>query len=159
MNNAAYFSHAEFARWEWMSENGTLEGMLKAKAAFLVAGATIRYRRDIRPLFRTFRVESYLAQVDERDLWINHTFHHAEKGDGRARTQVLVRGAVVQGKKGLINPMEFFNEYGGIPMDVLDRLKVGEGETTALDHENVAKYKTLDDSMKAAAAEDDKTRD
>jgi acyl-CoA thioesterase FadM len=69
LNNAAYLSHAEYARWEFVAENGLVQTMFKHNTHFLVAGLAIRYRREVRPLFRKFEVQTYFAGINERHIY------------------------------------------------------------------------------------------
>jgi acyl-CoA thioesterase FadM len=70
MNNAAYLTHAEFARWEMSATNGLLKNMYNAETNFLVASTAVRYRRELRPVFRKFHVETYVGALDERNIWM-----------------------------------------------------------------------------------------
>ena len=70
MNNAAFLSHAEYARWEMTAANGILPAMYNTSTDYMVSSASVRYRAQIRPLFRKFEVQSQVAGVDEKHIWM-----------------------------------------------------------------------------------------
>jgi acyl-CoA thioesterase FadM len=138
MNNAAYLSHAELARWELLSYNGLLFKMLEQKTTLIVASTTVRYRREIRPLYCKFQVESFFAGWDQRTLWAIHNFRVREGGgDGRIRAQVLVPCVLVQKAGKVIDPRIFLKE-AGLDAATIDELSlvprdgVDEGEDKGL---------------------------
>jgi len=153
MNNAAYLQHAELARWELTAENGLLQGMVKAGAAYMVTGAVVRYRREIKPLFRKFEVESYLSGIDDHDMWIHQNFRHAEAGDHKIRGQVLIKGVVFRGRQRL-NPREFLKNECGLDADLLDSITVSSESTQEFERE-ILHYKELELSLQQNAAKDD----
>jgi acyl-CoA thioesterase FadM len=61
LNNAAYFYHAEYARWAMSTENGWIQAMMKSNSHFIVTAQSCRYRTEIRPVFRKFEVESVVV--------------------------------------------------------------------------------------------------
>lgn len=70
MNNASSLTHAEYARWEMTAANGALEAMYKTNTHFMVASSAIRFRRQVRPIFRKFEVQSVLGGIDNRHFWM-----------------------------------------------------------------------------------------
>ena len=70
LNNAAYFNHAEYARWEMSATNGWLEAMMKNNAHYFLTSASCRYRAEIRPVFRKFEIQSIVAGMDDKNLWV-----------------------------------------------------------------------------------------
>lgn len=70
LNNAAYFSHAEYARWEMSAVNGWLPAMMKNNAHYYLTSASCRYRAEIRPLFRKFEIQTVVAGMDDKNLWM-----------------------------------------------------------------------------------------
>jgi len=156
MNNAAYLQHAELARWEWTAECGLLQGMVKAKSAYIVTGAAVRYRREVKPLFRKFEVHSRLLAIDDKDLWIYQTFRHAMKDDYKIRGQVLIKGAVIRGRERL-DPREFLKNDCGLDADLLDIITDdGSGEKFG---EEIMYYKQMETSLQRSASGDDKIVD
>jgi acyl-CoA thioesterase FadM len=70
MNNAAFLSHAEYARWEMTTANGLLTSMYKTKTNYMVSSVSCRYRAELRPLFRKFEVQSMVSGMDEKHIWM-----------------------------------------------------------------------------------------
>ena len=70
MNNAAFLNHAEYARWELTATSGMLQHMYKTNTHYFVAANAIRYRRELRPLFRRFEVQTHVAGLDDRNIWM-----------------------------------------------------------------------------------------
>jgi acyl-CoA thioesterase FadM len=70
MNNASSLTHAEYARWEMTATNGALQTMYNTNTHFMVASTAIRFRRQVRPIFRTFQVQTTLGGIDERNFWM-----------------------------------------------------------------------------------------
>lgn len=157
MNNAAYLTHAEFARWEWIAVNGNLFTMIQKQFNFVVASTAIRYRREVRPVFRRFQVETYLAGLDERNIWIMHNFRYPTEDRDRVRAQMIVQGVAIQGRS-VIDPKTLFQEFLGMDEDIvreltLPRIEHDDIDATLLDM--MEKYNALEKSMRAAASKDD----
>lgn len=160
MNNAAYLSHAEFARWEMMSCNGLLSHFFKSKMHFIVASTAVRYRQEIRPLFGSFVVESFVAAMDERSVWIFQNF--VTPKDGRLRTQVIVQGVLVAAsgpKKGVTKPADVFTESMGVDKDVVASLCVPLSSENDTDqdvfhniNEVIGNYSKLETSVRELAS-------
>lgn len=151
-----YLVHAELARWELTAYNGLLSTMYKHNVHFFVAGSCIRYRREIRPLFRKFQIDSYVAGLDERNIWISHKFRYPVPGQDRVRAQILVQGVAVKDKK-VLDPRTFFKEQVGVDADIVDRLTLPNvGEATM--EEMLERYVGLEEAMKKDANLDDQSR-
>ena len=134
MNNASYFVHAELARWQMSAENGSLDNMLNQRIAFIVTGQAIRYRREIGPLFKSFQINTFVSGIDDRNLWLYHTFHNpGTDGDnggeqGPALAQILVQSVVTQNGK-VMKPSKYLADVYGADESVIDRLaKMHEDE-------------------------------
>lgn len=132
MNNAAYFVHAELARWQMSAENGSLDNMIHQKIAFIVTGNAIRYRREIGPLFKAFQINTFVSGIDDRNIWLYHSFHYPEAGvkekQGPALAQILVQSVVLQKGK-VMPPSKYLAEVYGADESVIDRLaKMHEDE-------------------------------
>lgn len=153
LNNASYLSHAELARWEMIAYNGVLEDMIRNKVNFLVAGSTVRYRREIRPLFRQFQIDTSVAGLDERNIWMTHNFRYPIPGRSRIRAQIIVRGVAVQGRQ-IIDPRAFFRDMAGIDKDVVERVTMPH--VSLIEVEKLLEhYVALEDSLRDVAAKDD----
>jgi acyl-CoA thioesterase FadM len=70
MNNAAFLSHAEYARWEMTAANGLVQAMYKTNTHYMVSSVSCRYRAEVRPLFRKFEVQSMVGGMDEKNIWM-----------------------------------------------------------------------------------------
>ena len=137
MNNAAYLTHAELARWQMSAENGSLDNMINQKIAFIVTGQAIRYRREIGPLFKAFQISTFVSGIDDRNLWLYHTFHYPEAGNGSDSgknkqgpplAQILLQSVVTQKGK-VMKPSKYLADVYGANEDVIDKLtKMHEDE-------------------------------
>ena len=137
MNNAAYLTHAELARWQMSAENGSLDNMLNQKIAFIVTGQAIRYRREIGPLFKAFRISTFVSGIDDRNLWLYHTFHNPEAGSGSGGgknklgpplAQILLQSVVTKNGK-VMRPSKYLADVYGANEDTIDKLtKMHEDE-------------------------------
>ena len=159
LNNAAYLAHAEMARWEMTAQNGILGIMARDGANFLVASTAVRFRREIRPLFRKFQIDSSLVAMDERYLWMVQNFRYPIEGRNRVRAQVVVQGVVTRWKqKGVVNPQEFFRDTCGFDSDLVDSLSYPRLANETTSH-LLDSYSSLDKSYREAAAWDDNTHE
>jgi acyl-CoA thioesterase FadM len=154
LNNAAYLSHAELARWEMTSHNGLLAAMMKNNIAFLVAGSAVRYRREIRPIFCRFQIETTVAGLDNNNnIWIMQNFRYPIKGQDRILAQVLIRGMAVQGRT-VINPRHLFVDLCEMDETVVDKLIMPNVSDDAIES-LLEKYADLEDQFRQVAALDD----
>mmetsp|Transcript_10202 Transcript_10202/g.28009 ORF Transcript_10202/g.28009 Transcript_10202/m.28009 type:complete len:213 (-) Transcript_10202:175-813(-) len=157
MNHAAFLSHAEYARWELMSENGLLKTALERDTHLVVSAAAIRYRQELRPLFRKFVVESYVGALDERNLWIFQNFRYPEEANNRIRGQVLLQGVAVKDRE-VIDPRELLKDHG-YDADFIDSIAQGSPtETPASVGQMRSAFEKLDEAFRQSATEDDLTK-
>jgi acyl-CoA thioesterase FadM len=157
LNNAAYLSHAELARWEMTSHNGLLAAMMKNNIAFLVAGSAVRYRREIRPIFCRFQIETTVAGLDDNNnIWIMQNFRYPTPGQDRILAQVLIRGMAVQGRT-VINPRHLFVDLCEMDETVVDKLIMPNVSDEAI-QSLLEKYADLEDQFREVAALDDEKR-
>jgi acyl-CoA thioesterase FadM len=156
LNNAAYLNHAELARWEMTAYNGLLGSMARGGYHFLVAGTAIRYRAEIRPIFRQFQIDSTVAGIDEhKNIWITHNFRYPIAGDNRVRAQLVVRGVALKGRTSL-DPREIFKEIPGVDEEIVDGLMMPLAEETEIE-ELLNRYVALEHSFREVAGIDDET--
>lgn len=101
LNNAAYLRLAEDARWAWTARTPLLKRALADRWLFLVGGADVLYRREIR-LMSPFEIVSRVIGADERWLYFSQEF---VLPDGRVACRVLVR-AMVRASRGSVSPEE-----------------------------------------------------
>jgi acyl-CoA thioesterase FadM len=172
---AAYLSIAEYARWNLTAQNGMLSAMYRHNIHFYVVGTTIRYRREIRPLFRKFQVDTTVCGIQGRTMYMSHKFRLPAKGDhpeSRVMAQMIVQGVAVQGGGGgknvVVDFADFLKNKAGFDADVIDRVML-PAATTARDNDDgnsigssgdlpeiIQRYLALEDAMKNDAAEDDR---
>lgn len=159
MNNAAYLSHAEYARWELCAYNGLLHSMYHHGVNFMVSGTAIRFRKEVKPILRKFEVHSFVAHVDERHLWIYHAFRYPPGGNdpGRVRAHAVCQGLAVQGRT-VLDPRMYLKDMVGIDADAIDAISSG-GSNEANDQdifgELIDRYSSMEEVFKAAATKDD----
>jgi acyl-CoA thioesterase FadM len=160
---AAYLTHAELARWELTSYNGMLQTMLRNKVHFLVVGTTIRYRKEIRPIFGKFRIETYMCGLDERNFYMMHQFR-TNHDNSRIMAQMIVQGVAVQNGRNVINPAQLLKNDIGFDSNLIDNIILSNMNLTSstTNDENkvivelLERYSALEDSMKKVTASDDK---
>lgn len=155
LNNAAYLNHAELARWEMTAYNGLLNVMMRNNIAFLVAGTSIRYRREIRPLFREFSIDTSVAGIDaDKNIWVIHDFRYPIEGNNRIRAQMVVRAVVKQGRGEVLDPVVFLKDIAGIDGDVVDAITMPIANVNKLE-ELLECHRALEDRFRDVAAADD----
>lgn len=106
LNNGRILTLLELGRWELAVESGLLQEMRRRRAAFAVAGVSVRYRRRV-PLFTRYRVETRPLGWDERFLYIDQSMWMGDV----AANQMLLRAAIV-GPEGTIPPGEIASALG-----------------------------------------------
>jgi acyl-CoA thioesterase FadM len=159
---AAYLTHGELARWELTSYNGMLQCMLQHQVHFLVVGTSIRYRKELRPLFGKFQIDTTVCGLDERNLWILHKFRTInEKKESRMLAQLIVQGVAVEKGRTIMNPVAFLKDKVGFDSDLIDSIIFPHKNQEASNESEImeelfSRYSALEESMKRAAAQDDK---
>eukprot|EP00977_Amphora_coffeiformis_P020479 scaffold8300_cov171-Amphora_coffeaeformis.AAC.4 len=133
--------------------------MLRDKVNFLVGGNTVRYRREVRPLWRKFEIHSHVAHLDERHFWIYHAFRYPSDGKdpGRIRAQVLCQGLAVQNGQ-VLDPRKYLVDKIGFDADRVEALG-GSGPEHPSDtmEELMEKFMAMEKVLKKAATEDDES--
>ena len=142
MNNAAYFTHCELARWQLIAEVGALTVMQRERLIFLVGSTVTRFRREVQP-FQPFEVHTQMLGWDERSMVYEHNIKLS--ADSPPLSQTLCR-AVIKSKGKLVSPEDFFAAMGLPPELVESRRGTMEG------NETVAAFAALDAAQKASAA-------
>lgn len=156
MNNASYLTQAEYARWEWTAENGTLHTLYKNGMHFVVTNAAIRFRKEISVRERAFEIHTNLLAIDDRHLWMEHTFRSPtiQNKKGRIMAQVGVQAVAVQNRKVVI-PSALLEKIG-VPSDDIDSLKWKDDDSDDKDEMTFLKqFQNLDDAFRKEAAVDD----
>jgi len=134
--------------------------MYEHNVLFLVGGTTVRFRREIRPIFTKFQIETSVFGLDARTMWISHKFRSPATAkspeSSRIMAQIIIQGVALKGRE-IIDPATFLKECAGMDAGLIDNLVLpstkheGLGVTEGI----VEKYMALDDSLKKAAAKDD----
>jgi hypothetical protein len=140
-----------------------LQTMLKQDIHFLVVGTTIRYRKEIRPLFGKFQIDTTVCGMDDRNLFLMHQFRTVSSQDEESRimAQMIVQGVAVQKGRTVMNPATLFKDVIGFDSNLIDSITLSnmkiasnsESETTV---ELLDKYSAFEGAMKKATAEDDR---
>ena len=154
LNNAAYLNHAELARWEMTAYNGLLGTLAKNRGDFMVAGTSVRFRREVRPLFRKFQVDTTLAGLDDdNNIWATQNFRYPGDTNNRVRAQIVVRAVVVQNRQ-VLDPRLVLHGYAGIDKDLVDSLCLTKMSDEKLE-ELFERYAAMEESFRDVAAADD----
>ena len=150
-----------------------LQTMLKQQVHFLVVGTTIRYRKEIRPVFGRFQIDTTMCGLDERNLYMMHQFRtitpsssSSTKKESRIMAQMVVQGVAVQNGRTVINPATFMKDTIGFDSNLIDHIMVSKMNSSGNSDDNnnnnsiivelLDRYAALEESMKKATAEDDK---
>ena len=100
INNAAFLVHFEMARWELGAQNGFIDWSVQQRAALIIGGASLRFRKEIPP-FKAFEVHSKFAAFDERWFYVSQTMQPRGGGKVRAGIAARIRGDL---RPGVGNP-------------------------------------------------------
>ncbi|MEL7026266.1 MAG: acyl-CoA thioesterase, partial [Pseudomonadota bacterium] len=106
LNNGRILTLFELGRWGLAIEIGLLQQMRKRRAAFAVAGVSVRYRHRI-PLWTRYRIETRPLGWDERFIYMDQTMW---VGD-RPANQLLLRSAIVT-RQGTVPPADLAKDLG-----------------------------------------------
>ncbi|MBP2303481.1 thioesterase family protein [Azospirillum picis] len=106
MTNARYFSVMDLGRTDLMIRAGLGPVILNKRWQPVLGGATVRYRRPLRP-FQRFTLVSRVLCWDEKYIFIEHRM---ESRKGLAALAV-VQGAFV-GRSGVVPPAEVLAAIG-----------------------------------------------
>ena len=107
MNNAAYASHFEYARWEMGAASGLMTKLAKRGGAFIVASMALRFRKELRPM-QPFEITSSVVACDERQMWIKQLVREpGADSDARPHAGSLCRAVLRKGRDTL-SPIEIF---------------------------------------------------
>ena len=142
MNNAAYFSHCELARWQIIAEVGLIDWVRRNRIVFLVGNTVTRFRKEVPPL-TPFEVHTQILGWDDKALVFEHKFKL--NADSPPLSSTLCRALLKSGKR-VVGPEEMFHAMGMPPELVEARRKEVAGDETW------AAYAALDAAQKARAA-------
>jgi acyl-CoA thioesterase FadM len=156
LNNAAYLSNAELARWELTAYNGLMKSMLHDKVSFLVTSSVIRYRREIRPIFRKFQIDSAVVGLTDKHILFSQNFRYPRPADDRVKAQILLKGAAVKGRT-ILDPRVYFKEIG-YDTELIDSLSMPHDNESDRMDDMFTHYDALEEALRYAADDDDKDR-
>jgi acyl-CoA thioesterase FadM len=157
LNNAAYLSHAELARWELTAYNGLMSHMFHDKVNYLVSSSAIRYRREIRPIFRKFQIDTFVSGLSEKHIWFSQNFRYPIEGCNRVRAQMVLKGVAVQNRK-ILDPRVYFKTLG-YDSDLVDQLSIPNADEADLTDKMFEQFEAFEESLRKVAAVDDKTHE
>lgn len=134
----------------------------------MVGSTIVRFRKEIRPVYTKFVIESYICSVNERSLYIIHNFRNDTNATTATTTgnpsrivaQVIAEGITVQNRK-VINPTEFLIDQCQIDVDSIAPLQMkmtddnNETNSNSFEHDMLQQYISLDQSMRNVASADD----
>ena len=109
MTNGRYFTVADVGRMDYVLRTGSLKVALQHRAKPIVADATARFRRELKPLQR-FELHTRLLGWDDKWTFMEHRF----VCDGRVAGVVVMRGVFVA-KSGPVPPGVFSQALGVNP--------------------------------------------
>jgi acyl-CoA thioesterase FadM len=157
LNNAAYLSHAELARWELTAYNGLMSHMYHDKVVYLVSSSAIRYRREVRPIFRKFQIDTFVSGLSEKHIWFSQNFRYPIPGHNRVRAQMIMKGVAVQDRK-VLDPRVYFKKLGYDP-DLIDQLSMPNADESELTDAMFERFNAFEESLREAAAADDNSHE
>lgn len=137
--------------------------MVKNNIHFLVVGTTIRYRKEMRPIFSKFQIDTSVAGMDDRNLWMMHKFRSlsATNKESRIMAQMVVQGVAVQDGRNVMKPATLFKDFIGLDGALVDSITLNGAnrsptEESKVTEELLERYAALEEAMKKESAEDDK---
>lgn len=92
MNNGRYFTVADLGRLDLMIRSGMLGMVLKHKWAPALGGATVRFRRELKP-FQPYRLKTRVLCWEGRWIYLEHVF---EAMDGQMAAVIVVKGVFLE---------------------------------------------------------------
>lgn len=87
MNNGRYLSLMDSGRWDIVARLGLIGHMRRQRWITVLGGASIRFRRPMRP-FQRFELRSRILGWDEKWFYISQRF----EADGKVYADAAVRG-------------------------------------------------------------------
>lgn len=96
LNNASLILQTEFARWNWMAQNGLLVHAVKNGWMFLAASQAVRYRHEVFA-FRRMEIKTTIAAVDGDWIWVRHCVWSQQRlcAQSLLRIKIKQRGRTV----------------------------------------------------------------
>lgn len=151
MNNAAYLTHAERARWEESAENGVLGSFVRSGAGAVLTSTSLRFRQEI-GIFRKFEIHSAFVALDDRHIWKTHTFRYADPNDNKVRAQVIAKMVFIKRGK-VVEPRKFLLEDCNLDQALVDSMALADLDSLGADE--ILALDGLEEAQRAIAAADD----
>jgi len=122
MNNASLVYCAELARWHLSGTNGLLDQVLRQGWLFMVGSQHFLYRAPVPP-FAPYEIHTVVDAIDDKWLYMRHTFLRPAKGDKPAKVYAegTVKAIIVKRGGGKISPKEVIESLG-VPPSVLSEI-------------------------------------
>ncbi|KAL3916504.1 MAG: hypothetical protein SGPRY_006790 [Prymnesium sp.] len=118
---------------------GFFEWSVRKRAAFIIGGLYLRFRKEIMP-FQRFEVHSQFSAFDERWIYISQTMQPS--GGGEVLAQSFCRAVIKQGRKS-ISPRDALESHG---VEAATILKIGDPQNLELHRSS---FVALDDAVKS----------
>lgn len=144
-----------------------LQEMYQNDVHFMVTAAVVRFRRQVRPVFRHFQIETSLKAVDDDSFWVYQTFRYPEAGNDRVRTQVLIKGVAYQHRQ-VLAPRIVLEDMMGVPTETVEQMMLDprmessdskdENDGSTAMQSMLTHFQELDESFRDAAGADDATK-
>jgi acyl-CoA thioesterase FadM len=106
MNNGRHLTLMDLGRMDLAARSGLIKAAHQNGWGFVVAGASVRYRRKLAP-FRLFALRTQLVGMHDRWFY----FHQTTERNGRVCSSALVRAAI-KSKDGLVPVQEVLAAIG-----------------------------------------------
>jgi acyl-CoA thioesterase FadM len=113
VNNARYLDLAHLGRVAWLARQGLLRSALRHGQSFVMAGATITYRREIARMAR-FALETQVVGWDDRWLCFSSIFLLHDGDQQRVAARAILRGQV-RARGRAVDPLELIRRGGMEP--------------------------------------------
>lgn len=110
VNNGKYLTLMDFARLDHSLRTGMLKPMVKRGWWPIMGGATVNYRREIKPLW-TFEITTRLIAWDDKWLYGEHRFER----NGTLHTQAYAKAVIKKGRE-TVPPSELMKVVGVDPV-------------------------------------------
>jgi acyl-CoA thioesterase FadM len=107
MNNGRHLTLMDLGRFDFSARTGLVRAAMQRKWGFVVGGASIRYRRRLKP-FRAYAMRTEILGHDSRWFY----FHQTTERNGLICSAALVRAGVSKRGGGLVEADEVLEAIG-----------------------------------------------
>lgn len=106
MNNGRHLTLMDLGRYDLAARTGLMKAVKRKRWGFVIAGASVRYRRKLPP-FRRFILRSRMVGHDERWFY----FKQETILKGKVASQALIRAGVISGS-GVVPVKDVLSLFG-----------------------------------------------